>query len=126
MKVAGWMVAGSVLSAFAAIALFGTEIQPEVWLGMAGPLAVAAATWIATRQAYQRNPERLTSVMVKAFAGKMAFFAIYVAVVVRGLGVRPIPFVISFTSYFIALYVSEAICLSRLFAGDTDRAKQAR
>jgi uncharacterized membrane protein len=126
MKVAGWMVAGSVLAACTAIAFFGTQIQPEVWFGMAGPLAVAAGTWIATRQAYLSNPDHLTSVMVKAFAGKMVFFAIYVTAVVRGLGVRPIPFVISFTTYFIALYFVEAICLSRLFAGDANRAKQAR
>src|SRR5687768_6849015 len=103
MKIAGWMVAGSVLSAFAATALLGTGIQPEIWFGMAGPLAVAAGTWIAARRAYRRRPEGLTSLMAKAFAGKMAFFAVYVAVVVRGVGVRPVPFVISFTSYFIAL-----------------------
>ena len=33
------------------------------------------------------------------------------------VGLRPVPFVVSFTSYFIALYLTEALLLRRLFAG---------
>ena len=33
------------------------------------------------------------------------------------LSLRPLPFVISFTAYFIALHLFEALCLQRLFAG---------
>jgi hypothetical protein len=31
------------------------------------------------------------------------------------LALRPVPFVASFTSYFIALYMTEALCLRRLY-----------
>ena len=55
--------------------------------------------------------------MIAAFAGKMVFFGAYVAVMLRRAGVRPVPFVASFTGYFIALYLIEALCLKRLFAG---------
>jgi hypothetical protein len=33
------------------------------------------------------------------------------------LSLRPVPFVASFTGYFIALYLAEALCLRRLLAG---------
>ncbi len=38
---------------------------------------------------YRRNPERLTAVMIAAFAGKMVFFGAYVAVMLRVLSLRP-------------------------------------
>ena len=62
-------------------------------------------------------PERLTAVMIAAFAGKMVFFGAYVAVDAAGAVAAPVPFVVSFTGYFIALYLIEALCLRRLFAG---------
>jgi hypothetical protein len=40
-----------------------------------------------------------------------------VAVVLRASSIRPIPFIVSFTGYFIGLHVMEAICLRRLVAG---------
>jgi len=33
------------------------------------------------------------------------------------VGLRPMPFVVSFTAYFIALYLTEALLMRRLFAG---------
>ena len=48
--------------------------------------------------------------MMAAFAAKMVFFGAYVAVMLQGrLRVRPVPFVASFTAYFIALYLVEAL-----------------
>ena len=38
----------------------------------------------------------------------------YVAVMLKVLALRPMPFVVSFTSYFIALYFVEALGLRRL------------
>ena len=35
----------------------------------------------------------------------------------RVLALRPVPFVLSFTSYFIALHATEALFMRRLFAG---------
>jgi hypothetical protein len=88
----------------------------EVLLGMTGPLVVASGTWLLMERTYRRNPERLTSLMLKAFAGKMVFFAAYVAVAVRVLSLRPVPFVVSFTASFIAFHLIEALWLRRLFS----------
>ena len=56
----------------------------------------------------------LTSLMLKLFAGKMVFFAVYVAVMLGVLGLRPVPFVASFTISFIASHLIEAFSLRRL------------
>jgi uncharacterized membrane protein len=45
------------------------------------------------------------------------FFGGYVAVMLKGLHLRPVPFTVSFSSYFIALHFVEALLLRRLFAG---------
>ncbi len=56
--------------------------------------------------------------MVAAFGGKLVFFGAYVTVMLGVLSLRPLPFVISFTAYFIALHLFEALCLQRLFGGN--------
>jgi hypothetical protein len=63
--------------------------------------------------------------MVAAFLAKMVLFGAYVIAMLRLLGLRPIPFVVSFTGYFIALYVLEAVFLRRLFANAPGAASRA-
>jgi hypothetical protein len=53
--------------------------------------------------------------MVQGLAVKAVFFGAYVVAMLRVLRVRPVPFVVSFTGYFIALHVTEALFLRRLF-----------
>ena len=117
MRLAAWMVGGSVASWLASVAVFGGETGREVLFGMAGPLAVASGTWLLAERTYRRRPERLTALMLGAFAGKMVFFGVYVVVMLTVLSRRPVPFVVSFTSYFVALHLVEALGLRRLFAG---------
>ena len=106
-----WLASASAVSA----ALLGARFGREVWLGMFAPLIVVAATWVLTERVYRSHPERLTSVMITAFAGKLVFFGAYVGLVIGVLGVRPVPFAASFTGYFIALHLVEALWLKRLF-----------
>jgi hypothetical protein len=111
MKLAWWMLAGSVVSSFIMAALLGAEIKLEVWLGMLGPLTAALVSWIAMERQHVRRPEGLTAVLIKAFAAKVIFFGGYITVLVRLGLVRPIPFVVSFIIYFLALHVVEVIGL---------------
>lgn len=94
--------------------VLGTAL--EVLFGMAAPLAAGAATWRLAERTSRRHPERLTAVMIKAFAGKMIFYGAYVVIALKVLPLRPMPFVMSFTGYFIVLHFIEAFCLTRLFA----------
>jgi len=120
MKLGAWMVAGSVLSAFVVVTLLGTDVPPDVrlgvWLGMAAPLVAALISTIAIESVFRKNPASLTGLMAAAFAAKMIFFGGYIALIVTMGWVRPIPFAISFTAYFLGLHVTEAFHLRRLFA----------
>ena len=116
MKPVRLMVGSSVMSWLATTALVGTRTGLDVLLGMIGPLVVASGTWVLAERTHRRNPERLMSLMIKAFAVKMVFFGVYVAVMLKMLSVRPVPFVVSFTSYFAVLHLMEALCLRRLLA----------
>ena len=80
-----------------------------------GPLAAVCATWVIAERTYRRRPEALTAIMIAAFAGKLVFFMAYVTVMIRVLSLRPVPFVVSFTTYFIVLYFVVALRLRRLF-----------
>jgi hypothetical protein len=101
----------------AAVASFaaGGRNVAEIWLGMLAPLIVVTVTWTAIQRIYRMTPERLTALMMKAFAGKLVFFGAYVGLVIGVMRLQPIPFIVSFTAYFIALHLVEALWMKRLF-----------
>jgi hypothetical protein len=119
MKPLWWMGGVGLLSWLGLAALAGDAVNPELFYGMAGPLAATGGTWIVMARTYESSPERLTGIMVVGLAVKAVFFAVYVALVLRVLHARPGPFVLSFTAYFVTLYGMEALFLRRLFAGGT-------
>lgn len=107
---------GSCLVSWAAITLGGGRTwNPELALGMAGPLLSAAVSWVIVERTHATAPARVTSVLIAGFLVKMLFFGALVGAVGL-LGLRPRPFVVSFAVYFIALHVMEAACLHRLFS----------
>ncbi len=116
MTPAWCMVGGAVATWLAVAALPGVESDVEILFGMLAPLTGAVATWVLVVRTYPTNPDRLTPRMVVAFGGKVVFFGAYVTVMLAVLSLRPLPFVVSFTTYFIALHFFEAVCLQRLFA----------
>lgn len=112
----GVMVGGAVVSWLVAVAATGPALMADLLFGMLAPLLVAVVTWELAERTYRRNPEQLTALMVTAFAAKMVFYGGYVAAMVLGLKLRPVPFMFSFTAYFIGLNLVEALSLRRLFA----------
>jgi hypothetical protein len=114
MKLVAWMLAGSILSAIVLTMLPGVSTRREIWLGMLGPLISAVASWIVMERQHRLQPQGMTRLLIKAFAAKMIFFGIYIAFILIIELVRPIPFVISFAGYYIALHIVEAIGLRHL------------
>lgn len=119
MRVLAGMVAGAVLAAWAAVAVAESRgvvgVAGAVFGGMIGPLAAAAATWTVVARTFRRNPAGVTHVMLAAFMVKALFFAAYVVVMIKLVGVQPLPFVLSFAAFFIGLYGVQAVLLARLF-----------
>ena len=114
------MVGGSV-AAWVVAATAGPGLRRELLFGMLAPLVMAVVSWELAERTYRQDPARLMGLMVTAFAGKMVFVGAYVALMLQGLALRPVPFVASFTAFFIGLLVAEALCLRRLFRGDASR-----
>jgi hypothetical protein len=115
MKAAGWMIAGSVASAAVATAIAGREFGFDIALGIVAPLVAASVSWVLTERTWRRDPVRVTGVMLVGFVAKMVFFGAYVAVMLKLVGLHPVPFVASFTASFIGLYATEAVLMRRLF-----------
>ena len=118
-----WMGAGSGVSCLLELSVLPPGLGREVVAGMLAPLAATAATWVVVLRAWRADPGSVAAVLMRLFGIKVAFFVGYVAVALTVFGLRPAPFAVSFTTYFIALYLAEALLFSRLF---TRTLRQAR
>jgi hypothetical protein len=116
LTVVGWMTAICVGTGAALAALVPGWTPVDVAAGVFGPLVAAIATWILVERGARTNPAGLTAVMMTAFFVKLVFFGVYVVVMLKGLRVAPIPFVTTFTAYFVGLYVAEGVLMHRLFS----------
>jgi len=114
MKPIYWIVGASAASCLAIAPFLQRQTSIEVMFGMLGPLAAATISLLLAQRTWERRPEAIMRLMVAAFAAKLVFFAAYVAVMLRILALTPMPFVVSFASYFIILYLIEALLLKRL------------
>jgi len=114
-----WMTGACVATWIAATAFAGTRFGIDILGGMVGPLIAACGSWALTERTYRLAPDRLTSLMVAGFGVKVVFFGAYVTVMVRGLRLAPGPFAASFTGYFVALLLAEALAMRKLFANDS-------
>ena len=102
--------------------LIGVTIFPEYFieiiLGMLAPLLVSIISIIQINNLYKNDPQKITATITKSFLFKMIFFAIYFIIILSIYAFKPIPFVISFTGFFILFYVIEAVFLQKLFRSE--------
>lgn len=110
------MVGAGLLVGLMATSLLGMPVVLETTLGTLGPLVAACGSWIVIERTMKREPSQVTPMMLKLFAVKMLFFGAFVVSAVLGLHLRPVPFMVSFTSAFVVMYLLEALYLQRLFA----------
>jgi hypothetical protein len=117
MKEVAWMTGISVATWLVASATVATGARVDVLFGMLAPLLMAVASWVLAEQTFRARPQALTGLMIGAFGIKLVFFGAYVIVMLRVVRLQAVPFAVSFSSYFIALHLVEAVFLKRLFAG---------
>ena len=110
-----WMGAAALGSWLLVTVLAPDPVNPELLLAMAGPLVSAGASWLVTERTQRVAPARVIGVFVAAMLAKMVLFAAYIVIMVRLVGLRPVPFVIGFTGFFLGLLGIEALFLKRLF-----------
>ena len=109
-----WIVGGSLAACLAALVATGFDTVLEIVLGMCGPLVSAVATCVLRERT---APDRLGALMMTAFAVKMLFFGAYVVAMLGVIKLEPRAFIVSFTCYYVALHLVEALLLRRQLAG---------
>ena len=109
------MAGASVISVLVVGAMVDPGTRLAVLLGMFAPLLATTSSWVLIEQTYRESRQKLTNVMITAFAFKLVFFGFYVGLMIRVVALRPLPFIASFTGYFVGLYLMEALYLRRLF-----------
>ena len=115
MKLSGVLVAVCVTSCGLAATLLTPDAVAAAFMGMLAPLIVGVATIVMVERTTRNAPRALTSRMTIAFLAKMLFYAAYVSVVLAVVTTTPIPFMVSFTVYFVALQFTEAVYFKTLF-----------
>lgn len=116
MKLSWILVAVCVVSSGLCAVVLAPGAAAAAVLGMAAPLAVGVATILLVDQTARTDFLRLTARMTRAFIAKMVFYPLYVLVVIGVLAIDPVPFGISFTLYFVALQITEALYFKGVFA----------
>ena len=116
MKLIWTLVAVCVTSCGLGAVVLAPSAAAAVLFGMAAPLVVGVATVALVDQTARTDILQLTARMTKAFITKMVFYPVYVVVVIKVVAIDPVPFAISFTVYFVALQLTEALYFKALFA----------
>ena len=113
----------SMISWFLIDWLMVSKASLEIFLGMISPLLIGIGNLILVEKIYRKEPEKLTSFMAKAFWGKMVLYGVYFSFILGWYSLQAIPFVVSFTGYFVAFHVMEAFYFYCLFKERTDEVK---
>ena len=114
MKLSGILVAVCVASSGLCAFVLALPAATAVVLGMAAPLGVGLATiWLVEHTA-RTDIQKLIGRMTMAFMVKLVFYAAYVSIALGTLAIDPIPFALSFTLYFVALQITEALYFKTL------------
>jgi hypothetical protein len=117
MNVLWWVIAVAISAGVgASISGSGDDAVRAVWLGIAGPVVMAAASWTLTTRTWARDKAALLPLMLRAFAVKVMCVVAYVIVMVKVADARPMPFLLSFIATYLATHLAEAYCLRRLMA----------
>ena len=99
-------------------AFIATYVMPavatEVLVGMAGPVVVAIGSIMTMDRVSRRNPEGLTRLLIRSFVSKMVVFGLYVALATVLMSLEVVVFVVSFTMYFVLLYLVETFYVYQL------------
>ncbi len=94
--------------------MFFQSFTNEIFFGMAAPLIISVFSIYFVKRIYLKTPEKLTTTLTKSFLYKMVLYALYFTIILGFYTFKPIPFVVSFTGFFILFYIIEAVFLQKL------------
>ena len=84
------------------------EYGKEIFLGMFLPWIISLISISKTHSVYNIDPIKLTKHMTTAMLMKMLSYGLLLIIIFTFISFNPIPFIISFTSYYLTLHLTEA------------------
>ncbi len=87
------------------------EYEKEIFLGMVLPWLVSLISISKTYSVYNINSEKLIKHLTSAMLMKMLSYGLLLVIMFTFISFNPLPFIISFTGYFLALHITEAFTL---------------
>lgn len=91
------------------------DFAKEIFLGMIVPLIIGVLSILSISIVHKKSPEKVTNVMIKSFAVKMIIYGGYFICIFTFYTFNPMPFILSFSGYFITLHLGEALFLRSNF-----------
>ena len=83
----------------------------ELFLGWFGPVSAGFITMYFVIQAAKIDPYSVTKTLTKGFALKMVFYGLYIIIFFKLYSFKPIPFLCSFSGFFLGLHALEAVII---------------
>ena len=77
----------------------------EIFLGMVAPLLLSIVSILWSDSSFKKSPQHLTNTLIKSFIMRAIFLALYFILIFAFYNFESIPFIISFTGFFIIFYV---------------------
>ena len=83
----------------------------EIFLGMFLPWIISLISISKTHSVYNIDPDKLIKQRTTAMLMKMLYYGLLLIIIFTFISFNPLPFIISFTSYFLMLHLTEAYVL---------------
>ena len=80
----------------------------EYFFGICPSLCIGILTVYIAEKFQSKVPESLTGFFIKSFFVKMVFYGAYIIILFNFYTFSHVPFILSFTSCFVMLHISEA------------------
>ena len=86
----------------------------ELLLGWILPVLAGTVTLYFIDSAAQKDPFLVTKILIKGFALKMVYYGATILILFKLYSFEPIPFICSFSGFFLGLHVLEAVIIKRI------------
>ena len=95
----------------------------ELFLGWFGPVLAGFITMYFVIQAAKKDPYSITKTLAKGFVLKMVFYGLYIIIFFKLYSFKPIPFLCSFSGFFLGLHALEAVIIKGFSKSDESQYK---
>lgn len=90
------------------------DFRSDIFFGWLGPAAAGFFSTLMLTHAAKKDKRSVTKSIQKGFVIKMAYYGIYIIAVYKLNGFEPVPFMCSFSGFFLGLHALEAIIIKDL------------